>query len=219
MVSAATVVGAGSSFWVRSPPTSVFLSANSLILEGLLTCVVGLLFYFVISDFPEEVKWLTAEERQFVKERLQEDVGESQRHKPLTVKEVFSILREWKIILGGLMYFGLIVPAYGYGQWIHPPLDLTLSLILNYSILRACNYPIIGTQQRPHPTLVCTTLGLRLRLGHDHRDDLGSHPASLRLHALCVVHCDHRFRHPVPCPSQCAPAVRCLVLGCFWSVL
>lgn len=102
--------------------------------EGILTCVVGLLFFFAIPDFPEEVSWLTAEERQFVKARLQEDVGESQRDKPLKPKNVFRILREcrlWRspeatvflivlllgnIILGGFMYFGLVVPAYGYGQ-------------------------------------------------------------------------------------------------------
>lgn len=65
--------------------------------EGLLTCVVAFAFFFVISDFPEEAKWLTAEERQFVKARLQEDVGGSQRHKPLTVKGVFSILKECQL--------------------------------------------------------------------------------------------------------------------------
>ena len=81
-----------------------------------MTCVVGIFFYFVISDFPEEVKWLSPEERQFVKARLAEDVGESQRHTALSFKDVFRILREWKIILGGFMYFGLIVPAYSYGE-------------------------------------------------------------------------------------------------------
>ncbi|EKM59630.1 uncharacterized protein PHACADRAFT_205855 [Phanerochaete carnosa HHB-10118-sp] len=64
------------------------------ILEGLLTSIVGILSFFLISDFPEEAKWLSAEEKDFVKTRLQEDVG--------------------KIIFGGFMYFGLIVPAYGY---------------------------------------------------------------------------------------------------------
>ncbi|GJE84711.1 MFS general substrate transporter [Phanerochaete sordida] len=87
------------------------------ILEGLLTCVVGLLFYFLISDFPEEAKWLSPEEKEFVKARLQEDVGHSQRHEPLKPKQVFKILSEWKIILGGFMYFGLIVPAYGYAYF------------------------------------------------------------------------------------------------------
>ncbi|KIP10635.1 hypothetical protein PHLGIDRAFT_84571 [Phlebiopsis gigantea 11061_1 CR5-6] len=87
------------------------------ILEGILTCVVAMSFFFLIPDFPEEVSWLSAEERQFVKARLQEDVGESQRHKPLKPKDVFRILREWNIILGGFMYFGLIVPAYSYAYF------------------------------------------------------------------------------------------------------
>lgn len=87
------------------------------ILEGLLTCVVGLLFFFLISDFPEEAKWLSPEEKEFVKARLQQDVGQSQRYEPLKPKEIFKILSEWKIILGGFMYFGLIVPAYGYAYF------------------------------------------------------------------------------------------------------
>ena len=104
-----------------------------------MTCVIGLLFFFAIPDFAEEVSWLSPEERQFVKARLQEDVGESQRNKHLKPKEIFSILSECrmhrrsseafvfltvlflgKTILGGFMYFGLIVPAYGYGQCWHP---------------------------------------------------------------------------------------------------
>ncbi|EKM59632.1 uncharacterized protein PHACADRAFT_114646 [Phanerochaete carnosa HHB-10118-sp] len=84
------------------------------ILEGLLTSVVGILFFFLISDFPEEAKWLSAEEKDFVKARLQEDVGQSHLYKPITARGVFRVLSEWKIIFGGFMYFGLIVPAYGY---------------------------------------------------------------------------------------------------------
>ena len=66
-------------------------------IEGILTCVVAMLFFFLIPDFPEEVSWLSAEERQFVKARLQEDVGESQRHKPMTPKDVFRTLRECEL--------------------------------------------------------------------------------------------------------------------------
>ena len=69
----------------------------------------------MISDFPEEASWLSVEERQFVKARLEEDVGELRQNQPLTPKIVFSIIREWKVLLGGFMYFGLVVPAYGYG--------------------------------------------------------------------------------------------------------
>lgn len=94
-----TVDGDGCSFWVRLPCSG--LARLELIAfgvtEGILTCVVAMSFFFLIPDFPEEVSWLSAEERQFVKARLQEDVGESQRHKPLKPKDVFRILRECEL--------------------------------------------------------------------------------------------------------------------------
>jgi MFS family permease len=83
------------------------------ILEGLLTCVVSFLFYFIITDFPEEAKFLSEEERAFVKKRLQVDVGESAREEKMTLKDVVNVFKDYKIFVGGFMYFGLIVPAYG----------------------------------------------------------------------------------------------------------
>ncbi|THH33730.1 hypothetical protein EUX98_g439 [Antrodiella citrinella] len=67
------------------------------ILEGVLTCVVSIALFFLIPDFPEESKWLTPAEKAFVKKRLEDDVV--------------------KVIVGGFMYFGLIIPAYGYAYF------------------------------------------------------------------------------------------------------
>ncbi|TFY57815.1 hypothetical protein EVJ58_g6795 [Rhodofomes roseus] len=87
------------------------------IIEGAVTCVVSVVLYFTISDFPEEVTWLTPEEKEFVKARLHADVGQSRRHDPLTTRSVLNVFKDWKIIAGGFMYFGLIVPAYGYAYF------------------------------------------------------------------------------------------------------
>ena len=69
---------------------------NVGLVEGTLTAVVGIIFFFLISDFPEETKWLSSDERDFVKARLIEDVGDSQRHSPLKVRDVFNIIKECK---------------------------------------------------------------------------------------------------------------------------
>ena len=54
------------------------------ILEGTLTAVLAIAFFFLIPDFPEDAKWLTEEERAFVKARLQDDQGNHfQRRTPL----------------------------------------------------------------------------------------------------------------------------------------
>ncbi|TBU38440.1 MFS general substrate transporter [Dichomitus squalens] len=87
------------------------------ILEGVATVVFSVILYFTISDFPEEVTWLSKEEKEFVKARLYEDVGASKRSEPLTLKSVLEVFKDWKIIVGGFMYLGLVVPAYSYAYF------------------------------------------------------------------------------------------------------
>jgi MFS family permease len=87
------------------------------ILEGLLTVVVSFFFYFLLPNFPEEVKWLREDERAFVKARLQLDQGASAAERPIKGRDVVNVFKDFKIWLGGLMYFGLIVPAYGYAYF------------------------------------------------------------------------------------------------------
>ena len=125
--------GAGCLSWVGLDQSPGSLVHHFALLEGALTCVVAFALFFVISDFPEEVKWLTSAERDFVETRLREDVGSSQRYRPLTVEAVLRTIKDCtlpsvvcrsrnhglfagKILLGGLMYLGMIVPAYGYGR-------------------------------------------------------------------------------------------------------
>ncbi|KAF2797910.1 MFS general substrate transporter [Melanomma pulvis-pyrius CBS 109.77] len=87
------------------------------ILEGTLTCVVSFFFFFLLPNFPEEVKWLTEEERTFVKARLQQDQGKSAAERPIKIGDVGRVFKDFKVIVGGFMYFGLIVPAYGYAYF------------------------------------------------------------------------------------------------------
>ncbi|KAB2574912.1 Major facilitator superfamily [Lasiodiplodia theobromae] len=87
------------------------------ILEGLLTVVVSVIFFFVLPNFPEEAKWLTEEERRYVKARLQADQGRSAAERQITLGDIGRVFKDPKIWVGGFMYFGLIVPAYGYAYF------------------------------------------------------------------------------------------------------
>ncbi|KKY28572.1 putative high-affinity nicotinic acid transporter [Phaeomoniella chlamydospora] len=87
------------------------------IIEGSFTAFLAIFFWFLIPDFPEDAKWLSDEERAFLKAKLAEDQGKSgieQRFSPGSVGRVF---KDWKIFLITLMYFGGIVPAYGYAYF------------------------------------------------------------------------------------------------------
>ena len=92
------------------------------ILEGLLTCVVGFVAYFTIADFPEQAKWLNDCEQSFIKARLQQDQGKSSINHHITVGDSLKVLSDHKMLAGGLMYFGLLVPAYGFAYFGEAPL-------------------------------------------------------------------------------------------------
>ena len=62
--------------------------------EGLITAVVSMLLYFIISNFPEEVKWLTEEEKAFIKQRLLDDVGDSGHNMKPGIRDVLGVFKD-----------------------------------------------------------------------------------------------------------------------------
>ncbi|KAK5105617.1 High-affinity nicotinic acid transporter [Lithohypha guttulata] len=103
------------------------------IVEGAFTALVGIVLFYLLPDFPEDSKWLTTEEKQYVTARLQVEQGKSQLDHKITIKDTGRLLRDVKMVLGGLMYFGLIVPAYPYAYFAP-------------SIIREWGYSSIQTQ-------------------------------------------------------------------------
>ncbi|MCJ1266808.1 hypothetical protein MMC22_006693 [Lobaria immixta] len=112
------------------------------ILEGILTCLIGVAGYFLIADFPEDVKWLKEDERRFLRERLRVEQGDPNAKK-LSYKDLMLLFKDFKIFLGGLMYFGCLIPAYGFGYFTP-------------TILRTYGYSPISTQLHTVPPAVVT---------------------------------------------------------------
>lgn len=112
------------------------------ILEGTLTCVVSIIFFFLLPNFPEEATWLRDDEKAYIKARLQEDQGRSAAERQITTKDVRNVFRDWKIFAGGFMYFGLIVPAYGYAYF-------------SPGIIKSYGYSAIETQLHSVPPWAC----------------------------------------------------------------
>jgi MFS family permease len=108
------------------------------ILEGLLTFVVGVIFLFTFPSFPEETRWLTDDERAYVKARLEADQGRNAAERKITFRDVITVMKDYKIWLGGFMYFGMIVPAYGYAYF-------------SPTIIQSYHYSAIETQLRSVP--------------------------------------------------------------------
>lgn len=149
------------------------------ILEGVLTCVVALVFwFFFFPSFVEEAvcflfyfshhlstslplssgvdlplqpprsslltnlcgtqKWLTEEEREYVKARLHADQGASAAERAITLADIKKVMSDYKVWIGGLIYFALVVPAYGYA-------------FFSPTIIQTYRYSPIETQLRSVP--------------------------------------------------------------------
>lgn len=104
------------------------------IIEGIITCVVAMGCFFVVPDFPEDVKWLTPEEREFLRDKLAQDAGKSAVDVKTGWRDILAVFKDCmcflggmisacavqltgrpadKIFIGGWMYFGQVVTAYG----------------------------------------------------------------------------------------------------------
>lgn len=86
-------------------------------IEGAITVLFGLICIFLLPTFPEDAHWLSREDLAHVQARTRADQGRVQVQPRYTFKKVAKILTDPKIILGGIMYIGLLVPSYSYAYF------------------------------------------------------------------------------------------------------
>lgn len=88
------------------------------IIEGAFTCGCAVLLFFIIADFPEQARFLSKEERLFIKTKLHILTGTVSAFEVKNqVKDVVKCFKDLLIWLPALSYFGLIIPSYGYAYF------------------------------------------------------------------------------------------------------
>lgn len=87
------------------------------IVEGAITSACGVILFFLIADFPEDAKFLSENERNYVKEKLALDQGDSLANEKVGLKDIGRVFLDWKLYLSGFMYFGAITGAYGFAYF------------------------------------------------------------------------------------------------------
>ena len=96
------------------------------IIEGLPAVVIGLSLLRVLADRPEDVTWLTDDERSIVRERL------AAEHRPREVRHLGVALRDVRVIILALIQFGFLVGSYGIGTFL--PLILQEGKLSNIEV-------------------------------------------------------------------------------------
>ena len=87
------------------------------LLEGIPSALAGVVTLFFLTDKPEQAKWLSTDQKNLLRRRLQEEedakkgVGDSR----YTLADAF---RSGKVWLLCLVYFGMSMGNYGLGFWL-----------------------------------------------------------------------------------------------------
>lgn len=119
------------------------------ILEGILTFIIALAAYFFVPDFPENSSWLTGDELALIEARLA--AKQDATPNGTSVSSVLAVLKDSKGLLGGLICFALIVPAYG--------IRISDSIgVLPYAADRLSRLRILCLYRDPNLPLACFSL-------------------------------------------------------------
>ncbi|KAI1261869.1 MFS general substrate transporter [Xylariaceae sp. FL1019] len=82
------------------------------IIEGAITVFVSIVSVFLIVDWPDQCRFLSAEEKKLLKAILAQDGADEARMDTLNRDAYRRIFKDWKIYLGSLAYLGVGITGY-----------------------------------------------------------------------------------------------------------
>ena len=85
------------------------------IIEAAPAVVLAFVTYFYLTDLPADAQWLEADERAWLRDRLDAERRQREAAQTLSVWEVMRNPRVWAL---ALVYFGLVACNYGVGFWL-----------------------------------------------------------------------------------------------------
>ena len=102
-----------------------------LILEGAPAIVCGVLTYFLLPGGPQEARFLTAEEKEWIQAELAREEQQKLEHRRYSVLQALASGRVWLLVL---TYFGITVAIYAMNSWA-PQLVKSLSSLYSNSMI------------------------------------------------------------------------------------
>jgi MFS transporter, ACS family, tartrate transporter len=85
------------------------------LLEGIPAVLMGIIVVFILPDNPQKAKWLSQNEKAWIRSRLDEEALQSKGRAHFRLSEVFTSGRIWLLCF---IYFLLTVGIYGYEMWL-----------------------------------------------------------------------------------------------------
>lgn len=88
------------------------------ILEGLATILVGIASYWMVYDFPDEARFLSADDRARVIRRLRADKQSSAEHEEFKMSYFWAAVKDWKMYAFAIIYMGCDGALYAFSLFL-----------------------------------------------------------------------------------------------------
>jgi ACS family tartrate transporter-like MFS transporter len=102
-----------------------------LILEAIPAIVLGFVTYFLLPSRPQEAKFLTAEEKEWIQSELGREERQKLEQRQYSVFQAMASGRVWHL---ALVYFGMMIGNYALQSWT-PQLVKSLSSLYSNSVI------------------------------------------------------------------------------------
>lgn len=135
------------------------------IVEGLLTVFIGGLAFFALPNSIESAKFLTAEERDHARQRIEE----SARHEPFEWAEVRRGIFNFQVWLSATAYFAMLAGLYSFGLFLPTIInslgfakdanEVQLWTVIPYAVAAVCTVAVAFLSDRLSmrgPIMLCT---------------------------------------------------------------
>jgi MFS family permease len=88
------------------------------ILEGLATVLIGIASYWLVHDFPDDAKFLSADDRKRVLRRLKADGQSSAEHEEFRMEYFWASVKDWKTWAFAVIYMGCDGALYAFSLFL-----------------------------------------------------------------------------------------------------
>jgi ACS family tartrate transporter-like MFS transporter len=116
-LAASNIIGAPLSTWIMDHVHIAGMAGWRWIFvaEGIPAVIIGITVLFYLTDRPEQAKWLTEEEKEWLISELKKDNLGKEKNQHSGLKEVLANPRVWRL---AFIYLTLVTGLYGIGFWM-----------------------------------------------------------------------------------------------------
>lgn len=132
-LAASNIVGAPVSTWIMDHVHWAGMPGWRwmFVIEGTPAVIMGIVTFFYLTDRPDDAKWLTQEEKNWLNSELNKEREAKLKLKKYTTKEVLTNPRVWHL---SLIYFTLVLGLYGIGFWMPTIIKAFSSVLSNTQV-------------------------------------------------------------------------------------